>query len=422
MSKSQNIDINKTPIYFMDLVLNNIRCFKGEHYLNLSNGKGQPAQWTIILGDNGTGKTTLLRSLATFHINYIGDHTVRFHIRTLSEVNDGFIRTTKFYQGFLNSNEKASFLKGASFDVLFDNSHKKAISFNTDEIKDVKKLNIFAYGASRRMGSGELSANKRTNAVYSLFDNDTSTLINAEAWLLEMDFAVKNATGETKSYLKKRYQLIKNTLKQLLPDVQDFRIKTITKTQTQARIEVKTPYGWVEMQHLSHGYLTFIAWVVDLAARLVEQYPDSENPLQEPAIVLVDEIDLHLHPKWQRQIVQFLTKIFANTQFIVTAHSPLIVQAVDEANLVLLKRESDSVKIYNDVEIIKGWRVDQILTSDLFDIPSSRPPKYDALLERQKDLLHKPQLSVQDEEELEQISKKLEQMPLANEQNEAALT
>lgn len=422
MSKNQNIDTRQKPIYFLDLTIANIRCFKGKHDLNLSDSSGKPAQWTIILGDNGTGKTTLLKCLASFHVTSFNETFTIEHVEFLkNDSNDmkKMIRANNLYHGFLSPIEKGKFLSACSLNT----SPNGGIVFTEKEIRKMERLNLFAYGASRRMGSGELSANKKSDAVYSLFNENMTALINAEAWLLETDFAVKNATGETKVYLKKRYELIKNTLKQLLPDVQDFRIKAITKSQTQARMEVQTPYGWVEMQHLSHGYLTFIAWIVDLAARLVEQYRDSDNPLQEPAIVLIDEIDLHLHPKWQRQIIQFLTKIFSNTQFIVTAHSPLIVQAVDEANLVLLKREGDSIKIYNDIEhqMIKNWRIGQILTSDLFDIPSSRSPKYDTLLEKQKELLHKPDLTVQDEEELKAINKELEKMPLANEENEAAL-
>lgn len=156
---------------------------------------------------------------------------------------------------------------------------------------------------------------------------------------------------------------------------------------------------------------------------MFERYPDSEHPLEEPCIVLVDEIDLHLHPKWQRKVIDFLTKIFKNAQFIVTAHSPLIVQSAENANIVLLKREGDSVKIYNnkDEDIIKGWRVDQILTSDLFGLESARPPKYDDYLQRKKEILEKDTLSEKDMEELEKISKHLEEMPLGNESSNDAL-
>ncbi len=74
--------------------------------------------------------------------------------------------------------------------------------------------------------------------------------------------------------------------------------------------------------------------------------------------MLVDEIDLHLHPKWQT-IITYLTEMFTQAQFIVTAHSPPVVQAMPRnANIVLLKREGDQVVIHNNQEqgVIYGWR------------------------------------------------------------------
>ncbi|HFC00893.1 MAG TPA: ATPase, partial [Phaeodactylibacter sp.] len=197
-----------------------------------------------------------------------------------------------------------------------------------------------------------------------------------------------------------------------------------TENQTKAIIQAKTPYGWVDMKDLSLGYQTLIAWMVDLAARLFDRYPDSKNPLAEPAIVLVDEIDLHLHPKWQRNLISHLTTIFSQTQFIVTAHSPLIVQSAEDANIVLLKREGDHVKIYNnkDEEVIQGWRIDQVLTSDLFGLESTRPPKYDKYLIRKKEILNKKRITKKDEKELEEIGRKLDEMNIVvGEQHHDAL-
>ena len=154
-----------------------------------------------------------------------------------------------------------------------------------------------------------------------------------------------------------------------------------------------------------------IAWVIDFTSRMIERYPDSPDPLAEPAVVLVDEIDLHLHPKWQRELIGFLTERFPNTQFIVTAHSPLIVQAAPDANLVLLKREGDHVVIENDPETIRGWRVDQILTSELFGLETARPPDMEKLLIRRKELLTKSRLTKAEQKELAEIKTKLGPIP-----------
>ena len=178
------------------------------------------------------------------------------------------------------------------------------------------------------------------------------------------------------------------------------------------QVEAKTPYGWVRVADLSYGYKTALTWMVDLASRLFDRYPNSENPLAEPAVVLVDEIDLHLHPKWQRDLVLKLTETFPNTQFIVTAHSPLIVQAAPNANLALLRREGDHVVIDNDVDEIRNWRVDQILTSDLFGLSSARPPQVAAVLEERRRILSQQTLSDTDRQRLAELEKIVDDLPV----------
>ena len=405
--------------YFLDLVVENVKCFKGRQELDLSDGNGKPARWTIILGENGTGKTTLLKALASFNIpakpleEGYSELDLKFTPFIIDLINSDIANCAFSLPNIYSGDYKSGTIEiiNRGWRIFTDGEGKKLQVHGLT----ISGTSINAYGASRRMGQGSLSETKNPNPIATLF-SDFETLINAESWLLETNFAIANSNGETKKFLQNRYKLIKETLKNLLPDLLDFRIKEITKTQTHAAIEVETPYGWVAMKDLSYGYLTFIGWVVDLAARMFDRSPYSNNPLGEPAIVLVDEIDLHLHPKWQRQIIEFLTKTFSETQFIVTAHSPLIVQAAENANLVLLKREGDSVKIYNDMEreVITGWRIDQVLSSDLFGLESTRPPSYDKVLERQKELLAKDVLDKREENELEQIGQELEQLTLTN--------
>jgi hypothetical protein len=168
------------------------------------------------------------------------------------------------------------------------------------------------------MGSGSLEKSYNPDNAAGLFSEEVS-LINAVEWLLQAIFALQNSEGENKPYFENRYEKVKNMLIDLLPDVENFRAKPITKNQSKP------------------------------------------------------SIDNHL------------TGIFKQTQFIVTAHSPLIVQsAPSDANIVLLKREGDQVIIHNDFNVIKGWRIDQVLTSDLFDLPTARPPEYDNYLKRQQ--------------------------------------
>jgi AAA domain, putative AbiEii toxin, Type IV TA system len=181
-----------------------------------------------------------------------------------------------------------------------------------------------------------------------LFDNKT-LLSNVEEWLKELYFALTQQINGANI----RYKQVENILcGGLLPDVTEIRITTIPdKSSFETFPEFLTSQGWVRLEDLGYGYQATLAWVADLAKRMFDQYPDLENPLHGPAVVLVDEIDLHLHPEWQRKIIKYLSDLFPNTQFIVTAHSPLIIQSAE-----------NGINIRQRFGSFQGWTVDEILT------------------------------------------------------------
>lgn len=90
----------------------------------------------------------------------------------------------------------------------------------------------------------------------------------------------------------------------------------------------------LKIEQLSDGYRTTLAMVMDIAARMAEANPEMDDPLNSEGIVLIDEVDLHLHPEWQRDFLPNLLNAFPNIQFIVTTHSPFIIQSVDKGKLV----------------------------------------------------------------------------------------
>jgi predicted ATP-binding protein involved in virulence len=201
-------------------------------------------------------------------------------------------------------------------------------------------------------------------------------------------------------------------MKQAVRAVVSLRIvPRATGQQIRSEVEVRGPDGWIPFSGLGLGYRTMTAWIVDLASQLFERYSAREDPLTGPAVCLIDEIDLHLHPRWQRDLIPHLSRLFPNTQFIATAHSPLIVQAAPDANLVVLRREQDGVVIDNAPRAVRQWRVDQILTSELFDLPSARPPELDAALRERGELLAKPDLTAADQARLAELRKQLSDLP-----------
>lgn len=404
------------PAYFLALRLKNVRSFGPEQTFDLSNGAGRPAQWTIILGDNGVGKTTLLQSLVAITPIRSGGRKDWVMPRCADLI--GF--NWRLYRSGKGQYElSADFLVDTK---LSENDGRKIVNFmvhrarwesgvNPVSLRDITEFNCFGYGASRRMGETALSEKGEDDPFASLF-SDNVELLNAEEWLLQADYAAHaGSNAATRKRAEKRRDEIKEILINLLPDVDDIKFAQITEKQPKPGVEVKTPYGWVSIKDLSLGYKTLIAWMVDLASRMFERYPDSPNPLAEPAVVLVDEIDLHLHPKWQRTLMSYLSERFPNTQFIATAHSPLVVQAALDANVVLLRREGDHVVIDNNVKDIHGWRVDQILTSDLFGLESARPPQLDLMLAERTKILSKRRLTKKDKARLEEIEAEIGALP-----------
>jgi predicted ATP-binding protein involved in virulence len=411
------------PSYFLSLTVENVRCFGPRQTLDLSNGKSHPAQWTIILGDNGVGKTTILRSLVAltpvvsrFHEEkdrliprYTKDFKFNLEWNPYRQHEENMYRLSANYLVGVSLKETKGGRKSEDFYFVGDKSGWRGAYAPLSKI--IGDVVCFAYGASRRMGDTSLSDTGEDSPFASLFSENVA-LINAEEWLLQADYAAHAAKSPSaQKRAKARRDEIRKVLIKLLPDVDNIRFAALSEEQLKPGVEIKTPYGWVSIKELSLGYKTLIAWMVDLASRLFDKYPDSKNPLAEPAVVLVDEIDLHLHPKWQRNLMSFLTELFPNTQFIATAHSPLVVQAASDANVVLLKREGDHVVIDNDVKTIHGWRVDQILTSDLFGLESARPPQLDKFLEERTKILSKSRLTKKDKQRLNEIEEEIGALP-----------
>jgi len=440
-------DSTALPAYFLSLSVENVRCFGPRQTLNLSDDKGRPAQWTIILGDNGVGKTTLLQSffpLLPVEDPWIGgsletenalpsfgaplrvgerDHKDYGRERGIVPRIMGDLRlfceweprrfdkdsceiSGTFFTG-ANLKERINGNEIGGFHVAFDTGSVECSL--APKWHQIGRVDCFGYGAARRQGETSLSDRFGDDPSFSLFFED-APLINAEEWLLRADYAASKSSPIQKQATRQRDQ-IKEILIKLLPDVTNIRFAQLTEAREKPRIEVKTPYGWVSVKDLSLGYKTLIAWMVDLASRLFERYPDSSNPLTEAAVVLVDEIDLHLHPKWQRSLMGYLTDLFPNTQFIATAHSPLVVQAATDANIAVLRREGDHVIIDNDVEAIRGWRIDQVLTSDLFGLESARPPELDDLLAERRRILSKGKITQQDKGTLRKLEAKIGPLP-----------
>jgi predicted ATP-binding protein involved in virulence len=373
----------------------------------LSDSKGKYSPWTIILGDNGSGKTTLLKVIANSFIFNEFKNNQKFYSQkqplTIITNPNGIYNSKSFVRYRLNNdtNKKDYFI---SINSDKDGSNVKELTFDAD----LNNLLLFSYGASRRMSKNPSFSSNSFNQdkLSSLFDESVE-LINVEEWYLQKYLAVQTSDIEIKNQLVNQLEIIKNILIDFLPDVFDLRIKEVKNLNDKSSLEVKiNTKDWINLRDLSFGYQTITALLVDIASKMMEEYPEKDNPLEQPVIILIDEIDLHLHPKWQRTVINKLSHHFPKAQFIVTAHSPLIVQAAQDrnANIVVCRKEGDKVVIDNNPESVKGWRIDQILTSDLFEVESPRSKETQKAVDDYIKLKGKKNLAKSDLEKLESLS------------------
>lgn len=137
----------------------------------------------------------------------------------------------------------------------------------------------------------------------------------------------------------------------------------------------------LRIEQLSDGYRTTLAMVMDIAARMAEANPDKIDPLTTSGIILIDEIDLHLHPGWQQRILPDLMRTFENIQFIVTTHSPQVVTSVAAKSLRVIEWEQEEPRLI-PVDFSLGAEAQQMLMQVLGVEP--RPEQLDIVIKLHK--------------------------------------
>jgi len=393
-------------MYIQKIDLRNIACFDRISLDFTHPETNKPCPWVVLLGENGVGKSTILQMIA---LSLLG-----------ADMSRQIINDPDYWENFV----RAAAVKGrVEVEVLTDTRDKKqpqseqgcqkiyrsAVELGRTiktrvkqdpDISDYEKLEdtlysesltngwfASGYGAWRAITRLKSSAssrnilNKSSAKRYrfiTLFD-ESSSLTQVSDWLVDLEF--RRLTDRDNTSAQQSFNLAIHTLETVL---EGLKFKTITPDSDVVFEEngVEVPIG-----HLSDGYRSVTAWVGDLVRRLVEAFPTLKKPLDVSGVVLVDEIDIHLHPTWQRKIVEDVRTIFPNLQFIVSSHSPFIAQDMrSEDKIIVLRREGEKIVSREDAGFVKGWRVDQILTSYLFDLETTRDNSI-ALKEQEYQLL-----------------------------------
>ena len=171
---------------------------------------------------------------------------------------------------------------------------------------------------------------------------------------------------ENSQFPDPQLEAVRKAIYQFLPE-----FKNLTVRRNPLRMEVEKNGKRLTVNQLSDGEKCLMAMVGDLARKMAIANPVRENPLEGDGVILIDEIDLHLHPKWQRMVIPKLTAIFPNCQFVVSTHSPHVITHVKPECLYLLEQTSSGITAQRPRESY-GKNADRIL-EDLMGLETTRP-------------------------------------------------
>jgi predicted ATPase len=394
-------------MFLRQLTLENVRSIR---HLEMSFTTPADAvrKWTFVLGENGAGKSTILRAIGVLLAGsealpellsepdaWITLGETECSLRGELVTADGDLRHVAFkiHRG---DNIRETFRRNqVQLDEL-DN----AVSFSARNYFTV------GYGVSRRSSESDASINSRPSMrnqraqnVATLFAND-AYLNPLESWAMDLDYRRGDAALE----------VIRNALNGLLPGV---TFKGIDKEGR--RLLFETADGDLPLQQLSDGYKNVAAWCGDLLYRITETFADYKDPLTTRGLLLVDEIDLHLHPVWQRELVAFLTATFPNMQVIATTHSPLTAHQAGSGELFTLRRETATSPpvLYHYPGEPRNLMLHQLLVSPVFGLSTLDSRQVELLKDEYRDLDAKSskQLKPVERRRLSQLRQELQDLP-----------
>ena len=257
---------------------------------------------------------------------------------------------------------------------------EKRNHLNTDgkelprDLKSSAKQPLVIYFSTRRSlpsmaaPSRQSSTGKQTAAFADALTHRELRLREfAEWWLVQETLA--DETGNAS--LGRRLNVLNNAVTSFLDGCTNLR--AVREPETTLLIDKDD--ATLDVRQLSDGERGMVALVLDLARRLAQANPEMPDPLRDgKAVVLIDELDLHLHPRWQRTIVQTLTTTYPNCQFIATTHSPQIIGEVPPDNIILLEN-GKAYPPHQSLGMDSNWILRYLMGADERDTETKRQLK-----------------------------------------------
>lgn len=410
------------------LTITNIKCFQHQEISfkidqKVRSDRSKSYSWITLLGENGVGKSTILQALGLLlagpeaakellprPTGWVRDPN---HSGTIkAKIHPDEVDIGKFREGKQRKTFSLSYSVTGSIAVEVGKQTYTEPSLVEDSTKMLSWLraNAFAsgsqgwfavgYGAFRRLTRlsqvivPSLEQPKRSSNFFTQFNEDTS-LSSFERWMVYLDYRLAKEPNDTD--VQRMKYVGENAILKLLPG--DVKIAGVSKEGT---IEFLVDGRKVPTISLSDGFRSVIALAGDLIWRLLQAFPDLEDPTRASGVVLIDELDIHLHPSWQREIAGWLQEVFPNLQFFVATHSPLVAAGAGQDALTLhLDIVDGQVKVISIPYTDLAADVDRTLRSPAFGLESTYSPPTEKKIERYHELNRKNGSLVEEAEKSE---------------------
>ncbi|MFF2744969.1 AAA family ATPase [Kitasatospora sp. NPDC058048] len=422
-------------MYIKRLVVKNIKGFEHADLDFCEDGENY-AGWCVITGDNGSGKTALLKSIA---LSLLGPSDARALIPDLRGwATEGFDSGTISLEIKPNheydKSSRGGFPIQSTFwaEVEFERENNAWTMSPADVFRNKKKGAVngpwapgtagwftLGYGPFRRLYGSSPEAQRlmvipgRIPRFATLFKED-ATLSECEQWVKQLNYK------KLESKLTESIESV--TLDNLLKILGDNFLREGVQID-----EVNSDGIWLTdsanrrmpLSDMSEGYRSALAMLIDIFRHMVEVYGPSDivkmnedgiHYVNRPGVVVIDEVDSHLHPAWQREIGFWLKQHFPLVQFIVTTHSPLVCQAADNGRIYHIPQPGQGEPFMlteEDYARVIAGKPDEILLTPAFGLRNTRSPRAVTARTRRARLKAKEMaganLAPEEQRELEQL-------------------
>jgi predicted ATP-binding protein involved in virulence len=426
-------------MWLRSVTLENIKCFEDVELIFTQNqnttSSAKPYRWITLLGENGVGKSSALQAIGLLlagpeaakellprptgwvrDLSKPGKLTAYLHQDdddTGSYSSANFTRRNFSYSYYITGEEEVAIPLRGRKRQKEETYTEPALIEETSNIMSWLRVNAFASGNQGWFAAGYGSFRRLTRVSQILIPrletltrasnfsaqfNEDSPLSSFEQWMVYLEF--RQAKDSDDLQAQKMRLIGEKAVTNLLP--KDVKIAGVTKD---GLINFEVNGQIVPTINLSDGFRSVIALAGDLIWRLLQSFPDMEDPTKASGVALIDELDIHLHPIWQRDIGDWLRDTFPNLQFVVATHSPLVaIGAGPDALTLRFEMDEETGKVgIQYIDDISMYDVDQALRSKAFKLVSTYSPKTQKMIEQ----YHQLRLRFEEENNLNDQEKRL---------------